>query len=104
MSNFLAFTNYITLEKKYSKHTILAYSKDLNLFSVFCLNEFGSVNIEDCNYSQIRVWIVFLLDSGLSNRSVNRKLASLKSYYNGQSWCKTLFRAKGDQRRMSLKK
>jgi integrase/recombinase XerC len=82
MSNFLAFTNYITLEKKYSKHTILAYSRDLNLFSVFCLNEFGSENIEDCNYSQIRVWIVFLLDSGLSNRSVNRKLASLKCYYN----------------------
>src|SRR5690606_11379142 len=31
--------------------------------------------------SIVRSWIVSLVDSGISNRTVNRKISSLKTYY-----------------------
>lgn len=82
MSKFSAYINYLSLEKKYSKHTVVAYINDLDAFLFYFKTEFNSEFINDCNYAQIRSWIVVLVDRGLSNRSVNRKLASLKSYYN----------------------
>lgn len=81
MSQFLAYANYLSLEKKYSPHTVTAYTKDLQVFSNFCATTYGSHLIKDCNYSQIRSWIVQLLEDGVGNRTVNRKIASLKSYY-----------------------
>ena len=82
MSNFLSYTNYLSLEKKYSKHTVLAYTKDLVSFSDFCFDCFDGIDVDLCNYSHIRSWVVSLLEAGVVNRSVNRKLASLKSYYS----------------------
>jgi integrase/recombinase XerC len=81
MSQFLAYVNYLSLEKKYSPHTVTAYTKDLNAFAEFCLLTYDSEVIINCNYSQIRSWIVLLLENGVGNRTVNRKIASLKSYY-----------------------
>lgn len=81
MSQFLAYVNYLSLEKKYSSHTVTAYTKDLTVFAEFCLSTYDSELIQDCNYSQIRSWIVQLLEEGVGNRTVNRKVASLKSYY-----------------------
>lgn len=81
MSQFLAYVNYLSLEKKYSPHTVTAYTKDLQVFSDFCSTTYDSHLIQDCNYSQIRSWIVQLLEAGVGNRTVNRKVASLKSYY-----------------------
>jgi len=76
-----SFLNYLSLEKKYSKHTIIAYKKDLFSFQEFCNTEFDNQQIDLVNYSQIRNWIVNLVESGLSNRTINRKISSLKSYY-----------------------
>ncbi|NQY30812.1 MAG: tyrosine-type recombinase/integrase [Flavobacteriaceae bacterium] len=81
MSQFSDYLNYLSLEKKCSPHTVLAYTKDLESFAAFCSNEFDSEEIKDCVYPQIRNWIVELLEEKVSNRTVNRKIASLKSYY-----------------------
>ena len=43
--------------------------------------EFDSEDLLNVNYSLIRSWIVTLVDAQISNTSVNRKIASLKSYY-----------------------
>jgi len=43
--------------------------------------EFDQENLLEVNYSQIRSWVVSLVDAGVSNTSVNRKISSLKSYY-----------------------
>ncbi|WP_299901216.1 tyrosine-type recombinase/integrase [uncultured Aquimarina sp.] len=75
------FVDYLLLEKKYSKHTVIAYHKDLVSFSEFYLQEFGDQDISKSNYSQIRSWIVSLVDQQVSNRTINRKVSSLKAYY-----------------------
>jgi integrase/recombinase XerC len=77
----LAFSNYLQLEKKYSLHTVNGYGTDLLVFEAFIKKEFDQEDLIEVNYSQIRSWIVSLVDSGVSNSSVNRKVASLKCYY-----------------------
>ena len=79
--SFKPFTDYLLLEKNYSAHTVTSYNKDLESFELFVLNEYEEKTIDHVNYQQIRNWIVSLVDSGISNRSVNRKISSLNSYY-----------------------
>jgi integrase/recombinase XerC len=76
-----SFLNYLSLEKKYSHHTITAYQNDLNTFQLFCNQEYGNESIATVNYAQIRHWIVSLVNSKISNRTINRKVSSLKSFY-----------------------
>ena len=76
-----AFSNYLSLEKKYSKHTVLAYGRDLELFQEFMLENHDSRSIENVSYSEIRQWIVELVNGGVSHRTINRKMSSLNSYY-----------------------
>lgn len=76
-----SFLNYLSLEKKYSNHTVTAYKKDVLSFQEFCLQTYDDENIVAINYSQIRSWIVSLVNSNISNRSINRKLSALKSFY-----------------------
>lgn len=80
-SNKDAFRDYLELEKKYSPHTVNAYLNDILFFEVFNKENFEQENIEKVNYSQIRSWIVSLVDHNISNVSVNRKMASLKAFY-----------------------
>jgi integrase/recombinase XerC len=76
-----AFTDYLQKEKKYSPHTISAYLNDIKKFQSFNKIQFDQENIDQVNYKQIRTWIVTLVDYGMSNISVNRKISSLKAFY-----------------------
>jgi len=76
-----AFRDYLQMEKKYSPHTINAYLNDIVYFESFSSAQFNQDDIDQVNYSQIRSWIVSLVDDGISNVSVNRKIASLKAFY-----------------------
>jgi len=76
-----SFLSYLALEKKYSKHTTIAYLNDLNSFQMFCNEMYNGQSIVTVNYTQIRSWIVSLVEANLSNRSINRKISSLKSFY-----------------------
>lgn len=75
------FIDYLSLEKNYSKHTITAYNKDISSFSEFIFQEYKQSSIHNVNYSQIRSWIVLLVEKKISNRTINRKVASLNAYY-----------------------
>ncbi len=81
INNKDAFRSYLQLEKKYSPHTVNAYLNDISYFEVFNKECFGQDAIDQVNYSQIRSWIVVLVDDGVSNSTVNRKIASLKAFY-----------------------
>ena len=76
-----AFSDYLLLEKKYSKHTILAYVADLELFQEFLSETHDSRTLSTIGYSEIRQWIVELVNSGISNRTINRKISSLNTYF-----------------------
>ncbi|AXT19406.1 integrase [Flavobacteriaceae bacterium AU392] len=79
--SFQTFIDYLQLEKNYSSHTINAYQKDLESFQQFLKEEFDVSNISKVHYNEIRNWIVKLVESGLSNRTINRKISSLNAYY-----------------------
>ncbi|WP_435415711.1 tyrosine-type recombinase/integrase [Polaribacter aestuariivivens] len=76
-----SFLEYLSLEKKYSKHTIIAYKTDLVAFNKFCETEYDIKHLREVNYAIVRSWIVNLVNQGISNRSINRKATSLKSFY-----------------------
>lgn len=77
----VAFRDYLVLEKNYSLHTQKAYCDDVDAFEFFLNEACLGVVLEQVAYAHIRAWVVFLVDSGLSTVSVNRKIASLKAFY-----------------------
>ena len=76
MSTITSFQEYLQYEKKYSVHTVTAYCNDLLSFQQFLVANYETDEIETVNYSLIRSWIVFMVDQGISNNSVNRKISS----------------------------
>ncbi|WP_439151643.1 tyrosine-type recombinase/integrase [Winogradskyella sp.] len=76
-----SFSEYLSFEKKYSPHTILAYIKDVQEFQDFLDDNHDSIDIFKAKYSEIRQWIVELVNTGILNRSINRKISSLNGYY-----------------------
>ena len=76
-----SFITYLSLEKKYSVNTTQAYEKDLLEFSEFNKVSFDFDDIDNVDYSIIRNWIISLVNAKISNRTINRKIASLKAYY-----------------------
>jgi|TARA_B110000459_G_scaffold181003_1_gene208081 integrase/recombinase XerC len=78
---FTSFLDYLSLEKNYSKHTLIAYHKDLLGFREFALSEFDFSEVNSVSYAIIRSWIVKLVGDGVSNRTINRKISSLRTYY-----------------------
>lgn len=76
-----SFLDYISLEKKYAVNTITAYKNDLISFRDFLMIEYNQDNLLEVHYPQIRNWIVSLVDADISNRTINRKVSSLKSFY-----------------------
>lgn len=79
--SFKPFTDYLLLEKNYSALTVKAYQNDLETFLNFVEKEYETSSIDTVNYAQIRSWIVSLVESELSNRSINRKVSALNTYY-----------------------
>ena len=72
------FLKYLQAEKRYAVHTIKAYKNDLNQFHAFC-QETDREGM-DLHFRVIRSWVVSLMDSGYSSRTVHRKLTSLSTY------------------------
>ena len=81
MLNPELFLNYLKFEKRYSEHTIIAYENDLGQFVEFGKQLDGDFCIETVSYHLVRQWIISMMDVGVSSRSVNRKISTLKSFY-----------------------
>ena len=79
--SFQSYTDYLLLEKNYSVLTVKAYQNDLEDFLEFIKHEYESNSINKVNYSQIRSWIVSLVENGIANRSINRKVSALNTYF-----------------------
>ena len=81
MSNPELFISYLKYEKRYSEHTIIAYTNDLDQFIRFGIELDGAFCAEEANYHLVRQWIISMMDEGVCSRSVNRKISTLKSFY-----------------------
>ena len=81
MLNLELFLSYLKYEKRYSVHTITAYENDLDQFVSFGKRLAGDFCVEKADHHIIRQWIISLLDQGISSRSVNRKISTLKTFY-----------------------
>jgi integrase/recombinase XerC len=75
------FLHYLKHEKRYSIHTILSYTTDLEQFIKFLFSEFQINSVKKVNFQFVRSWIANLLNNNISARSVNRKITTLKTYF-----------------------
>jgi integrase/recombinase XerC len=81
MDSLNSFIEYLSNEKKCSAHTIRAYQDDLLAFKKFLLINFEKQNIEKSNFQEIRSWIAELSNKKIANKSINRKLSSLRGFF-----------------------
>ena len=78
--SFESFINYISFEKRMSKHTISAYETDLGQFQAY-LKDSYEIDFLKVDSAVIRSWMAYLLKEGVSERSVNRKITTIRSFY-----------------------
>lgn len=78
MTRIDEFLIYLQAERRYAGHTIKAYKNDLDQFHAFC-QENGTEGM-DLHFKTIRSWVVSLMDTGYSSRTVHRKLTTLRTY------------------------
>lgn len=76
-----SFLKYLQYEKRYSPKTITSYQTDLGQFSLFLEETFREKHPEHVRYGEVRAWVVHLVDSKIDARSINRKIACLRSFY-----------------------
>ncbi len=76
-----AFFDYLSLEKKFSAHTITAYVHDLEAFNTFLIANNSGAELENIVYGNVRSWIISLSEDGIGNATINRKITALKCYY-----------------------
>ena len=81
MRLFYEYIDYLRFQKRYSEHTVNAYRNDILQFAAFLGEENLRPGWEEVTDRQVRAWMIALMDEGISPRSVNRKLSSLKSFY-----------------------
>ena len=78
MDEFLDFLRY---EKRFSAHTVTSYQTDLTQFKAYIQAEYDLGEPAQATHPLIRGWIVSLMGQDLDPRTVNRKVACLRSYY-----------------------
>lgn len=76
-----SFISFLENEKRASPHTVLAYRKDLETFMDFLSTAFEIEHAEEASHAEIRAWMVDLIEEGHSVATVNRKMATLRSFY-----------------------
>ena len=79
--NYSVFLHYLQFEKRYSPHTILAYRIDLEQFFGFIKNTYAVKDIKEVDHHLIRSWMVSMMEQSIAARSVNRKIAALKTFF-----------------------
>ena len=81
MSDLFGYRDYLLVERKNSKHTALAYTNDVLEFKNFLNAGTDESILFKVEFYHIRSWIAELSKNGLTHKSINRKISSLKSFY-----------------------
>ena len=79
-----SFLDYLKYQKRYSSHTIISYENDLSSFLSFTSFQFGEVELKYIKPAFVRTWLASLKESGISSKTINRKISALKSFFKYQ--------------------
>ena len=79
-----SFLDYLKFQKRYSRNTIISYQNDLIGFGVFMQAQFGETPTAEIKAAFVRSWMASMKDEGITSKSINRKLSTLKSFFKHQ--------------------
>jgi len=79
-----AFLAYLQFEKRYSLHTITAYSNDLVQFFDFVATQYDDLPYHQVTGTMVRSWLASRKEAEMTGKTLNRKISSLKSFYKYQ--------------------
>ncbi len=77
----IEFEYYLLNTKKMAANTVEAYKRDILSFSTF-VKERGIDNIDEATNTEVVAYLMKLKQEGKAKATVNRKLASIRTYYN----------------------
>lgn len=75
------FISYLQNERRYSRHTVLAYERDLKQFVGYLQREYELDDASEATTLMVKSYVVRMKEDGLGNRSINRKLTALRTFY-----------------------
>ncbi|MES2881368.1 MAG: site-specific integrase, partial [Bacteroidota bacterium] len=75
------FLDYLKFEKRYSQHTSISYQTDLTAFFDYLQTAFGGCALTEVTHSYVRSWLAAQKQEGMSGKSLNRKISTLKSFF-----------------------
>jgi len=75
------FIVYIESEKRFSPLTASAYRHDMEQFALFISGSYESDDLTAVTTAMVRSYIAHLKAEGMSNRSINRKQSTLRTFY-----------------------
>lgn len=78
---FQRFLKYLQYERRYSAHTVLAYSRDLEQFFSYIEKTYEIKEAIEVTHVFVRSWIVSLMEQKINSRTVRRKISTLKSFF-----------------------
>ena len=78
------FLNYLTFQRRYSRHTIISYQNDLTGFFDFIILQYNSVGLREISASVVRSWLASLKGDKAASGTINRKISALKSFFKYQ--------------------
>lgn len=81
MESVHQFLDYLTFEKRSSAHTVAAYQLDLQQFSAFLSENFQVADVLAAEPVMIRTWMLSLMESGITARSIDRKISALRAFF-----------------------
>lgn len=80
-----AFLDYLQFEKRYSRHTLIAYQGDLEQFYKFLKEQFDAPELGQITAGMVKTWLASIKEyDDLASKSINRKISALKSFFKYQ--------------------
>ncbi|MBQ8957643.1 MAG: tyrosine-type recombinase/integrase [Bacteroidales bacterium] len=76
-----AFIEYIQAEKRFSPLTVEAYRRDIEQFAGYLLEVYETDDLTEVNTAMAKAFVVWLKEKNMENRSINRKISTLRTYY-----------------------
>lgn len=79
-----SFLDFLKYQKRYSRHTIISYETDLVAFFDYMEKQYQESAIENTRPAYIRSWLAEVKEAGMSSKTINRKISSLRSFFKNQ--------------------